>query len=87
MKRSKAEVRGKARGALEVRFEAQKLTSFSGLLIFQRLFSKLELKERLGRCFRHLKGGEIYGHAVIVQMLVVHLLLGFRELRDARYYR
>jgi hypothetical protein len=86
MKRSKAEVRGKARGALEVRFEAQKLTSFSGLLIFQRLFSKLELKERLGRCFRHLKGGEIYGHAVIVQMLVVHLLLGFRELRDARYY-
>jgi len=87
MKRSRAEVRGKAREALEVRFEDQKLTSFSGLVIFQRLFATLGLKARLRRCFRHLNGGEIYGHPVIVLMLIVHLLLGFRELRDARYYR
>lgn len=87
MKRSKSEVYGKARDALTVRFEAQQLTSFSGLIIFQRLFAKLCLKERLWRCFRHLRGSEIYGHHVIVMMLIVHLLLGFRELRDTRYYR
>ena len=38
------------------------------------------------RCFRHLRGSEIYAHHVVVMMLIVHLLLGFRELRDARYY-
>ena len=35
MKHSKAEVRGKARPALEVRFEPQQLTSYSGLILFQ----------------------------------------------------
>ena len=34
MKRSKSEVHGKARDAVDVRFEEQQLTSFSGLLIF-----------------------------------------------------
>ena len=86
MKRSKDEVHGKARDALDVRFETQHLTSFSGLVIFQRLFATLGMKERLWRCFRHLRGSEIYAHHVIVMMLMVHLLLGFRELRDARYY-
>ena len=86
MKRSKCEVHGKARDTLDVRFEAQQLTTFSGLIIFQRLFAKLGLKEQLRHCFRHLRGGEIYGHPVIVMMLMVHLLLGFRELRDAQYY-
>ena len=86
MKPSKADVHGKARDALEVRFEAQQLTSFAGLMIFQRLFSELGLKERLRRCFRHLRGSEIYGHHLVVLMLIVHLLLGYRELRDARYY-
>ena len=86
MKRSKGEVRGKARDAVQVRFEAQQLTSFSGLIIFQRLFAKLGLKERLRRCFRHLRGSEICPHHVIVMMVIVHLRLGFRELRNARYY-
>lgn len=86
MKRSRAAVRGKARDALEVRFEAQDLTSFSGLIIFQRLFAKLGFKERLRRCFRHQESG-IYGQHRVVLMLVVHLLLGFRELRDTQYYR
>ena len=86
MKRSKSEVHGKARDVLDVRFEEQQLTSFSGLLIFQRFFAKLGLKERLRQSFRHLRGSEIYSHHVIVMMLIVHLVLGYRELRDARYY-
>lgn len=39
MKR-RAEVQVEARDALNVRFEAQNLTSFSGLTIFQRLFAR-----------------------------------------------
>ena len=37
-----------------MRFEDQKLTSFSGLLIFQLLFKRLDLKQRLKQCFAHL---------------------------------
>lgn len=87
MKRSRTEVMGKARDALSIRFESQDLTSFSGLIIFQRLFAQLDLKARLRRCFRHRRDGRIYADHLIVLMLVVHLLLGFRELRDTQYYR
>ena len=87
MKRSRTAVRGKAREGLEVRFEPQGLTSFSGLIVFQRLFAKLDLKERLRGCFRHRVSGAIYSDHLIVLLLVVHLLLGFRELRDTQYYR
>jgi len=87
MKRSRAEVHGKARDTMEVRFETQQLTSFAGLILFQRLFARMGLKERLWGCFRHLRGSELYAHHLIALMLVVHLLLGFRELRDVRYYR
>ena len=81
MKHSKIEVRGKARAALDVRFEAQNLTSYSGLIIFQHFFPTVRLKERLWGCFRHLKVSAIYGHHLIMMLLVVHLLLGYRQLR------
>ena len=47
MKHSKAEVRGKARPTLNVRFEPQNLTSYSGLIVFQHFFSGIRIKERL----------------------------------------
>lgn len=87
MKHSKAEVRGKARPALEVRFETQNLTSYAGLILFQHFFSRIGVKERLWGCFRHLKASPIYGHHVIVLLLVVHLIIGHRRLRDVDYYR
>jgi hypothetical protein len=87
MKLSRLDVHGKAIDSLLLKFEAQHLTSFSGLIIFQRFFSMLQLKTRLWRCFRHLKVSALYGHHVIMMVLVVHLLLGYRELRDVRYYR
>jgi len=80
-------VRGKAGAIPELRFEEQSLTSFAGLVVFQQLFAKLELKRRLWGCFRHLSGSPVYGPHLIVMLLVVHLLLGYRELRDSRYYR
>ncbi|MGA8019019.1 MAG: hypothetical protein WBV95_22715 [Desulfobacterales bacterium] len=43
-----------------MRFEDQKLTSFSGLLIFQLLFKRLDLKQRPKQCFAHLKVSPIF---------------------------
>lgn len=87
MKHSKADVRGKARPALDVRFEPQNLTSYSGLILFQHLFALIGIKERLWSCFRHLKVSAIYSHHVIMMLLVVHLIIGHRRLRDVDYYR
>ncbi len=70
----------------EIRFEDQQITSFSGLLIFQLLFSKINLKQRLNNCFSHLKVSPIFGRHLVVLLLVVHLLLGFRRLREVDYY-
>ena len=70
MKLSKAEVRGKATLGMELRFETQNLTSYSGLILFQHFFSLIGIKERLLRCFRHLKANPIYAHHVVVMLLV-----------------
>ena len=87
MKPSKPSVHGRTAPISTMRFEEQKLTSFSGLIVFQKFFAMLGLKERLRKCFRHLKVSPIYGHHVIMLLLVVHILLGYRELRDLRYYQ
>ena len=87
MKLSKAAVHSKARVLPEIRFEDQQLTSFAGLIAFQPLLSRLNLKQRLRQCFQHLKVSPIFGHANIVLLLMVHVLLGYRRLQDLRYYR
>lgn len=87
MKHSKADVRGKARTNLDVRFEPQHLTSYSGLILFQHFFAQIGIKERLWGCFRHIKGRPIYSHHLIMMLLIVHLIIGHRRLRDVDYYR
>ena len=86
MKFSRSETRSKTHVLPVLRFEDQKLTSFSGLVIFQKLFDYLGLKQRLRQCFKHLNVSPIFGHANIVLLLVVHMLLGYRDLRHVRYY-
>lgn len=87
MKSSRSEIHRKTHAIPELRFEDQQLTSFSGLVIFQRLFDRLDLKTRLRQCFRQVAVNPIFGHANIVLLLVVHLLLGYRELRHLRFYQ
>ena len=48
MKHSRAETHRKTHKIPAIRFEDQSLTSFAGLVVFQRLFVHLNLKERLG---------------------------------------
>jgi len=86
MKRSRKDVRGKAVAIPEVKFESQSLTSFSGLVIWQKFLALIGLKRRLQQCLRHLASGKIYSPATIFLQLIVHVLLGFRELRDRQYY-
>jgi hypothetical protein len=70
-----------------LKFEDQNLTSFAGLIIFQPLMMGLEIKNRLFHCFRHLKTSRIFGHHIITMFLIVHLLLGYRRLKDLFYYQ
>ena len=87
MKYSKSEIYSRVRKIPDIRFEDQRLTSFAGLVIFQSLFYDLRLKERLWRCFTHLKVSPIFGRHVVVLLLIVHLLMGYRRLREIDYYR
>ena len=63
-----------------------KLTSFAGLVIFQNLFARLRIKRRLQQCFAHLRQSATYRGHEIVFWLILHLILGFRKLRDRDYY-
>jgi len=84
---SKAQIFSHVHKIPELRFEGQRLTSFAGVVIIQALFSNLKLKERLRACFDHLPTKPAYGHHIIALILIVHLMLGYRRLRDMDYYR
>ena len=87
MKSRKAQIQAKCHKIPTIRFEDQRLTSFSGLLIFQALFMRMNMKQRLKKCFSHLKISPIFGRHLVVLLLIVHLLLGYRRLREVDYYR
>jgi hypothetical protein len=87
MKLRRSDIRRQAHALPELQFANQSLTSFSGLVLFQQLFAVLQLTARLRACFRHLAPGKVFGPATLFLQLVVHLLLGFRNLRDSRAYR
>jgi len=87
VKSSKMEIVSREHKIPEIRFEDQRLTSFAGLVVFQDLFKELAIKQKLQNCFSHLKVSPIFGHHLIALCLIVHLLLGYRKLRDMDYYR
>lgn len=86
MKSRKSEIHSKVHAIPQLQFEAQNLTAYSGLVIFQALFQNLNLKTKLASCFDHMKVSPIFGHHVVFLFLVVHLLLGFRRIRERDYY-
>lgn len=52
MKLARSQVRRQAHALPALKFENHALTSFAGLVLFQKLFTTLDLKARLQRCFR-----------------------------------
>ena len=87
MKSSKAQIMAKFHKIPTLCFEDQHLTSFSGRLVFQLLFKRINLKNRLRKCFGYLKASPIFGRHLIVMLIIIHLLIGFRRLREVDYYR
>jgi hypothetical protein len=71
----------------ELRFEDQNITSYAGMIVLQPLMRRLRVKERLRGCFRHLKVSSIFGYHTITLLLILHLLMGYRKLREIEYYR
>ena len=87
MKLSKSQFHVSVQAVPELRFEDQRLTSFSGCVILQELFRKLHLREGLRECFAHRSERLIVGFPSIVLIMIMHLMLGFRRLRDIERYR
>ena len=61
MKISKAQILRRVYSIPEIRFEDQRLSSYSGLVVIQELFKRLGLRSRLKGCFQHIKSGAIVG--------------------------
>ena len=87
MKHSRRCVERKAHAVPNIKFEQQRLTSFAGLVILQPFLATIDLTANLVRCFRHVRAGKVYGRATLFLQLVIHLLLGYRDLRESAYYR
>lgn len=85
MKVTKSEIHTRAHSIPELRFEDQQLSSYAGVIIFQKFFQKINLRKRIAKCFRHRKG--CYGLQTIVMSLVLHFILGSRRIRDLDYYK
>src|SRR5574342_221010 len=68
-----------------IRFRNNNLTSFAGIVVFQALFRKLNLYERLVGCFRHLQCSAIYRPDRIFLIWILHVALGFLRLREFAY--
>jgi hypothetical protein len=71
----------------ELRFEDQRLSPFSGLVVIQALIKELALGGRLKGCFEHLQHNRIVGFNVVTLLLIVHLMLGYRRLREVERYQ
>ena len=88
MKSRKSKVRSRVHAIPEIRFEdGQQMTPYAGAVLYQALFQKIGLKEKLQNCFRHIGGQKIFGCQAVVLLLTMHLVLGFRKLRGLDYYQ
>jgi|TARA_B100002003_G_scaffold208436_1_gene203139 hypothetical protein len=84
---SKAHFHSRVYKIPELSFEDQRLSSFSGLIIFQAFFSKLDLKRRLKKCFTHIPSSSSIGIHTVALILIIHITLGFRRLREMDRYK
>jgi hypothetical protein len=86
VKLSKAQIHAPVQSIPKLRFEDQRLTSFAGCVLLQVLFQRLNLRQRLDECFEHRSERLIVGFRSVALIMIVHLMLGFRRLRDIEHY-
>jgi len=70
-----------------LRFEKQDLSSFSGLVVFQKLFSELGLIDSLSRCAPRSEVKRHASYSLLFRLLIVHVLIGMRKLREVKLYQ
>ena len=87
MKLSKAHFHSRVHKIPELCFEDQRLSSFSGLIIFQAFFTRLDLKRRLKKCFEHIPCSSSIGIHTVALIIIIHITLGFRRLREMDRYK
>lgn len=87
MKISKTDIYTRQHKVASIKYDDHQLTSYSGLVVFQRLFHCLDIRGRLRAATVHLDHARSYMFATISELLIVHILLGFRNLREEDYYR
>ena len=86
MRSSKAQILSHVHAIPAIRFTDQTLTSASGLVLFQVLFDRLDLRNRVRRACRHVRSSGDFKLPELFLALVVHILLGYRELDDVKFY-
>lgn len=71
-----------------LKFADHDLTSFGGLIIFQSLFQQTDLARSLKTLCAPLsiERRRQYNHGTVLFCVILHLLLGFRKLRDLDFY-
>jgi hypothetical protein len=87
MRVSRKDVTSATQAIPEIRFEEQELTSFGGLVMLQALLEDLGLRSCLRAAVRHLSSSCGYCASRITLLMIVHLFIGCRRLRDLDYYR
>lgn len=87
MKYSRKQIHGKAHARTNLRFECHQLTAFGGLIVLQEFFAQLNLVDRLRGVFHRRQSGKVYRPQKLFLQLILHLLLGFRSLRDVVCYQ
>lgn len=87
MKLSRAQTHCRVYKMPELFFEDQRLTSFSGTVVLHALFKNMDIRGKLQRCFAHRQKGLVVGFHSVALLLIIHLMLGYRRLRDIDRYR
>ena len=86
MRVSRKDVASATHAIPEIRFEEQQLTSFGGLVMLQVLLQQLGFRSRLRATVQHLPSSGGYCASRILLLMIVHLFIGWRRLRDLDYY-
>jgi hypothetical protein len=86
MRSSKAQILSRVHSIPAVRFTDQTLTSASGLVLFQALFDRLDLRSKIRHACRHVRSFGDFKLPELFLTLVIHIIIGYRELDDVRFY-
>ena len=85
MRLKNSKIHDRINGNLQIEFTDQKLTSFSGLELFNRYFRAIDLRGQIKKAFRRLEIGGDYKAPELILSFVSLWLAGGSRLRHVRY--